>query len=64
MHCKTCNTELTDFESTRKDSNTMQFLDLCNECIAMSGVVTYDRLDLATDEDMEYLNIPIPNVKY
>lgn len=57
MHCIICNTELTDFESTRKDIKTNQFVDMCNECLSVSGIVTHDRLDLATDDDLEYLNL-------
>lgn len=63
MHCKVCNEELTDFESTRKDVNTLQFVDMCNECIAVSGVSTHDRFDLATDSDLEFLNLTVASTK-
>lgn len=32
MRCIDCDVELTDFEATRRDQRTNQFLDLCNEC--------------------------------
>lgn len=32
MRCKACNTELTDYESTRKSSRSGEFIDLCNTC--------------------------------
>jgi hypothetical protein len=58
MHCVMCNVELTDFESTRKDAETMRHLDMCNQCISESDIVTVDRFDLASDDDMEYINVP------
>lgn len=32
MRCKACNTNLTDYEATRKGSRSGEFLDLCNDC--------------------------------
>ena len=32
MRCVACNTELTDYESTRRSSRSGEFLDLCNDC--------------------------------
>ena len=32
MHCIICDTLLTDFESTRRNRNTGEFMDLCNPC--------------------------------
>tara|TARA_R110000772_G_scaffold118703_4_gene224388 strand:- start:304 stop:489 length:186 start_codon:yes stop_codon:yes gene_type:complete len=32
MRCLACNTELSDYEATRKSSNSNEFLDLCNTC--------------------------------
>ena len=32
MRCIACNTELTDYEATRKSGQSGEFLDLCNDC--------------------------------
>ena len=32
MRCLACNTELSDYEATRKSSSSNEFLDLCNTC--------------------------------
>ena len=58
MHCKICDAELSDFESTRKHSHTFQYVDMCNECITCTGTTTIDRFDLADDNDYESLDIP------
>lgn len=52
MHCNSCNVELTDFESTRKDSNG-EYLDLCNTCYATiaEDVHTDVRYDLMSEAD-------------
>jgi len=34
MKCKACNVDLDDIESTRKDPNTGEFLDLCGGCLS------------------------------
>ena len=57
MHCIMCNVELSDFESTRKDANTMQYLDMCNDCVGASGITTLDRFDLASENDLDGLDI-------
>lgn len=56
MHCITCNSELSDFESTRRDVRTGAFLDMCNVCIAESKIVTLDRFDLADENDLDGLD--------
>lgn len=55
MRCLACNTELNDFEATRKDS-TGAFLDLCNNCFKASEYEfnTDDRLDLLSESDITY----------
>jgi len=35
MRCRACDCELTDIESTRKDSTTGEFLDLCGGCLSV-----------------------------
>lgn len=32
MRCIACNKSLSDFEATRKDSKTGEFIDMCNDC--------------------------------
>jgi hypothetical protein len=56
MHCKICNAELSDFEATRRDANTYQFVDTCNECLAYIGTTTVDRFDLADENDLDGLD--------
>ncbi len=46
MRCVSCNTNLTDFESTRKGALSGDYLDLCNQCIKGLGIATLDRPDL------------------
>lgn len=59
MRCRCCDAELSDFESTRKDTRGV-YLDMCNTCFKESGLNTIlpvlEREDLATvdtilDED-------------
>jgi hypothetical protein len=53
MRCLSCNTVLTDFESTRKGLNTNEYLDLCNSCFytIRDDVLTLDRSDLEEEDD-------------
>ena len=53
MRCRACDRNLSDFESTRKDHDTGQFVDLCNECISVvnADLSTDDRFDLKHNED-------------
>lgn len=58
MRCKSCNKNLSDFESTRK-YNDMSFVDMCTPCFKATeyqGVVV-DREDLRQiDEDNSEFN--------
>ena len=63
MHCKVCDALLTEFEATRKDANTMRFLDMCNVCIAAGHINTIDRLDLMSDDDVGCFDIDIDDWK-
>jgi hypothetical protein len=56
MHCITCNAELSDFESTRRDVRNGAFLDMCNECINAANITTLDRFDLADENDLDGLD--------
>jgi hypothetical protein len=53
MRCKACNTELNDFESTRKSSTTGEFIDLCNACYnsVRNDVQAIERFDLMDVQD-------------
>lgn len=57
MKCYCCNKTLSNFEATRKDTETGVYLDLCNECFHVSGVSNLvhvtERNDLGYAEDME-----------
>ena len=64
MHCKVCNAELSDFEATRKDANTLEILDMCNPCISGAGITTIDRMELATENDLSYFDMADDSWKY
>lgn len=57
MHCVCCDKMLTDFESTRFDPKTRDYLDMCNKCYAASElpelIFVSEREDLITIEEME-----------
>ena len=63
MRCISCNSILTEYETTRKYTGTTNFLDLCINCSSfVSEVELDDRRDLATfiiddtvDGDIEWL---------
>ena len=55
MHCSCCDRLLTEFESTRRNANTFQFIDLCKVCFedVKAFVPTIDRKDLITEQDLD-----------
>jgi NAD-dependent SIR2 family protein deacetylase len=55
MRCIACNALLSDYEATRKSELTGEYVDLCNHCYVAvkSDIVTIEREDLATPENME-----------
>ena len=55
MHCRACDELLNDFESTRKNKYTHEFIDLCNRCFdAIKGTVpVVERKDLMTSRDFD-----------
>jgi len=61
MRCKACNTELTDYESTRRASESNEFIDLCNECYSSisDDVAAFERADLMDNEDVNNLGLDI-----
>ena len=46
MRCQACNAELTDYESTLKDKETGEFLDLCGACLGESNRALYENEDV------------------
>tara|TARA_R110002020_G_scaffold97301_2_gene232203 strand:+ start:520 stop:693 length:174 start_codon:yes stop_codon:yes gene_type:complete len=52
MRCQACDRNLSDFESTRKDSKTGEFIDLCNQC---AGIINED-LSIDDREDLRHGN--------
>ena len=55
MHCRACDTLLNDFESTRRNANTFDFVDLCNSCFkeVKHIIPVIERKDLVTSEDFD-----------
>jgi hypothetical protein len=55
MHCSCCDRLLTEFESTRRNANTFQFIDLCKVCFedVKPYVPTIDRKDLISEADLD-----------
>lgn len=54
MRCICCNSELSDFEATRKHKTTHKYLDMCGKCatsLPSSVLSTNDKLLLACDSD-------------
>jgi len=53
MRCLSCNSALTDFESTRKYADTGTHVDLCNYCFKAisSDVSVRERIDLMEEAD-------------
>lgn len=57
MHCTCCNALLSDYESTRKNAITGEYIDLCNDCFSdLKNIVpTKDRKDLLKQSDIDDL---------
>ena len=55
MRCSCCNEALTDYELTLRHGFTMEFLELCQECIGSLGykLPVVGRSDLMTEADTE-----------
>ena len=60
MRCKICDVVLSDYEVTRKDPTTGEYLDTCGECLSQirlslqefDGEIPY-KYDVGIDEDEE-----------
>lgn len=53
MRCTCCNKNLSDFEATRKNAKTGEYMDMCNECIGhlpVDGFQFKTRPDLLVDK--------------
>lgn len=58
MKCCVCDKLLSDFEATRKDAKTNQYLDMCYKCSRYSNqFFTIDNYDLMDSEDESNLDI-------
>ena len=55
MRCLCCNAALTDYELTLRHGFTMEFLEMCQECIGSLGykLPVVGRADLMTEADTE-----------
>ena len=55
MHCVSCNKLLTDFEATRRNAITKDFVDLCKVCFEdVKGLFpVLERKDLLTQSDLD-----------
>lgn len=62
MRCQSCNSNLNDFECTRKTLDG-DYLDMCNKCIKGLNIKTQDRADLRRDEAApadDWLDVGVP----
>jgi hypothetical protein len=53
MRCICCDRNLSDYESTLRHAETLEFLDTCNKCLAGLNIPTIGRSDL--DKCINYL---------
>jgi len=53
MRCKACNMILNDYELSRKEKETEEFLDLCGKCLTISNEAAYNVVIDAGDFDLE-----------
>lgn len=55
MRCVACNVELNDFESTRKNAETGEYLDMCDLCFrgVKHSIPVIERHDLQLEADTQ-----------
>jgi hypothetical protein len=56
MRCVACDKIMTDYELTKKFSNSGEFVDMCNECsrfLAEDDLTAVGNVDYATLSDLE-----------
>jgi len=51
MRCKSCDAILADYELSRKDKDTNEFLDLCSTCLTYSNEASYN---VSLEVDIDY----------
>ena len=53
MHCICCDKILSDYEATRRNVNTKEFMDMCNRCYGTisNDVLALERQDLRHEDD-------------
>lgn len=56
MRCLGCNKELTDFEATRRYTDSEEFVDMCNDCFSHTGIKAVERHDLMSISDVVELD--------
>ena len=66
MHCTCCDRLLTEFEATRRNANTFQFIDLCKVCFedVKPFVPTIDRKDLISEADLDVIDDDLEDLSY
>jgi hypothetical protein len=59
MRCISCDSLLTEFESTRRSGRTNEFLDICSRCLydVEDDITVIDRLDLKHASDEMYYGV-------
>jgi len=55
MRCRACNTELTDYESTRKDTDG-EFFDLCSDCYSEVKTSLWEH-ELTVSDVVQYIPV-------
>lgn len=45
MRCICCNSELTDFEATRRSASTNDFLDICDNCLDLGDRSDFELIE-------------------
>lgn len=59
MRCTICNTLLSDFEATRKNAETGEYLDTCCKCLAYTKQATVDNYSLMDVEDYSNMELNV-----
>jgi hypothetical protein len=59
MRCRCCDKRLSDFEATRKNIHTNEYLDMCNKCYSTidKDILAYERYDLYDEEETDESNL-------
>ena len=61
MRCVACNKNLSDFESTRKDAITGEYIDMCSQCFSEIAYdfLVIERTDLVDTEISDWDDEPL-----